>query len=64
MRKKLKNNALLFVVITAAALYVGGSLTPAQEHAKVKSEAWPEFFAKPTSRQGECALILTGHSAF
>jgi len=66
MTKKLKNNALLFAVIAAAALCVGGSLTPAQDqHAEVKSQACQNDDSGLILPPGFCATVFAdgiGHA--
>jgi glucose/arabinose dehydrogenase/mono/diheme cytochrome c family protein len=66
MSKKLKNSALLSVAIAAAALCVGGSLTPAQDNrAEIKSQACPNDASGLILPSGFCATVFAdgiGHA--
>ena len=66
MSKKLKNNALLFVVIAVAALFVGGSLTSAQDQrAEIKSRACQNDASALILPAGFCATVFAdgiGHA--
>ena len=66
MSKKLKNNALLFVVIAVAALFVSGSLTSAQDQrAEIKSRACQNDASALILPAGFCATVFAdgiGHA--
>src|SRR5580700_3703921 len=66
MSKKPKNNILLSVLIAVAAMYVGGSLTPAQDQrVEVKSQACPNDASALTLPPGFCATVFAdgiGHA--